>query len=67
MRYVVSWGLCWLAAAVLFVRLGYVQWWLHPEYTTAMLFWAHPWEYLGCVALLILGTAIFTRGMAANV
>lgn len=66
MRYVVGAALCWVMAAVLFARLAYVQWWLHPEYTTAMLFWAHPWEYAGCVAMLFAGVLAFSRGMSIN-
>jgi hypothetical protein len=42
--------------------LTYLEWWVHPDYTRAQMFWAYPWETIAMIVLFVAGVNLFTRG-----
>ena len=61
--------LIWLGVVTFFcgllvsMHLGYLQWFVHPEYTQPMFFWAYWSEICGAIALCAVGASLVVTGV----
>jgi hypothetical protein len=50
-----------LGAISLLCYMGYVQWFVHPEYTQPQMFWAYWREFVSMAALYVVAVYCFER------